>query len=292
MRTKTLLKTVAALTVSACALFGAGTEKTASAQEIQLTGPLAGAPSVRKMRLYRQGRIQIQPSASFELLGEYRRTMCFGATAQYNIFDFLGVGVFGCFGAVSITTDLSDQVDAVAPRNSRTAVNVNHTGSPVPTGRAPFEDQTAKIQFMLSVPQVQFAPFRGKLAIFQKIFVDTDLYLHAGLGLTGLQERGDCGATGQKPCTDPSTFQRTSRMAVGPTFGLGINLYTGDLVNINLEYRAFPFTWNRGGFDQRGAGNNGKFPDNVVNSDDRTFKFNQAITVGVGFTFPKAKVSD
>ena len=36
---------------------------TASAQEIQLTGPLAGAPSVRKLRLYRQGRFEIAPGA-------------------------------------------------------------------------------------------------------------------------------------------------------------------------------------------------------------------------------------
>ena len=46
----------------------------ASAQEIQLTGPLAGAPAVRHMRHYREGRFEIAPTASFSLLDEYRRT--------------------------------------------------------------------------------------------------------------------------------------------------------------------------------------------------------------------------
>ena len=32
-----------------------------SAQEIQLTGPLAGAPAVRKLRLYREGRFEVAP---------------------------------------------------------------------------------------------------------------------------------------------------------------------------------------------------------------------------------------
>src|SRR5687768_3142117 len=43
----------------------------ASAQEIQLTGPLKGAPAVRQLRLYREGRLEIAPTVSFTLLDEY-----------------------------------------------------------------------------------------------------------------------------------------------------------------------------------------------------------------------------
>ena len=109
---------------------------------------------------------------------------------------------------------------------------------------------------------------------------------------SGLQERGDCGQSPTTPCTDQKTFALQSRTAIAPTFGLGLNLYTGDLVSINFEYRALLFSWNRGGFDQRGGGSNGKFPDNQINSDDRTFKFNQMLTLGVGFAFPKPKLSE
>ena len=44
---------------------------TASAQEIQLTGPLAGAPAVRQLRLHRAGRFEVSPTVSFTLLDEY-----------------------------------------------------------------------------------------------------------------------------------------------------------------------------------------------------------------------------
>ena len=57
---------------------GVATER-AEAQEILLTGPLAGAPAVRKLRLYREKRIEVAPAASFTLLDEYQREILFGA---------------------------------------------------------------------------------------------------------------------------------------------------------------------------------------------------------------------
>ena len=78
---------------------------TASAQEIQLTGPLAGAPSVRKLRLYRQGRFEIAPGIGQTLLDEYNRTTFVTLRLQYNVFDWLGVGVYGGFGALNLPTD-------------------------------------------------------------------------------------------------------------------------------------------------------------------------------------------
>lgn len=265
----------------------------AEAQEIQLTGPLAGAPAVRKLRMYREGRFELAPSISFSLLDEYRRTILAGARLQYNVKDWISFGVWGAYGVISSTTDLTDQIDQTAPRNTRTAYNVNHDANGKPLA---FGDQTAKMQWVLA-PQVQFAPFRGKLALFQKFFLDTDLYLHGGVAFIGLQERGDCGDAAQKACSDPASFALASRTAIAPTFGLGLNFYASDLVSVGMEYRALPFSWNRPGFDQRGAGNNGNFPNSItgqpkINSDDRTFKFNQMISISVGFSFPKPKVSD
>ncbi len=277
---------LAGAALALAAAFGtmAATESTASAQEIQLTGPLAGAPAVRKLRLYREGRFEVAPTVSFTLLDEYRRTIVTGGRLQYNITDWLGLGVWGGYGAVSITTDLTDQVDNVAIRNSRTAINVNHK-NPDGTGNAAFADQTAKMQWV-AAPQLTFTPFRGKLAIFQKIFVDTDLYAHAGLAFVGLQERGDCGAGGQPACTDPKSFALASRTALSPTFGLGLSLYLSSMISLGFEYRALPFSWNRAGFDQAGGGNNNKFPDQKVDDQDRTFKFNQMMTIAVGFSLP------
>jgi len=276
----------AALTTGALLAPVVATESEASAQEIQLTGPLAGAPAARKLRLYREGRFELAPTASFTLLDEYRRTILFGGRLQYHIKDWLGVGLWGAYGVISSTTDLTDQIGTVALRNSRTAANLAPNGA--------FGDQTAKMTYV-AAPQITFVPFRGKLAIFQKIFVDTDAYLHGGVAFVGLQERGDCGAAGQPLCTDPKSFELASRTAIAPTFGLGLNFYVGELLSIGLEYRALPFSWNRAGFDSRGSGNNGKFP-NVppkIDDQDQTFKFNQMITIALGISLPThAKVSD
>lgn len=255
----------------------------AEAQEIQLTGPLKGAPAVRQMRLYREGRFELAPSMSFSLLDEYRRTILAGARLTYNIKDWIGVGLWGAFGVISTSTDLTDQIDSTAPRDNRTSANVAHS-KPGQAGTT-FNDQTAKISYVFA-PQVTFVPFRGKLSIFQKIFVDTDFYVSGGAAFVGLQERAACGAGGSQPaCTDPKSFGLDSRTAVAPTFGVGLSFYTGDFVSIGLEYRALPFSWNRAGFDQRGGGTNSKFPDGKVDSQDQTFKWNQMITLAVGFSF-------
>ena len=250
--------------------------KRAEAQEIQLTGPLAGAPAVRHEQLYRDGRFEIAPTVSFTLLSEYNRTILFGARAQYNITDWFAVGVWGAYGAVQIETNLSQEVNSTGPREAQTAVNLPAKGD--------FDNQVAYMQWMV-VPQVQLTPFRGKLAIFQKIFVNADAYIHGGLGFVGLQERGDCGGAGQTSCTNPSSFALASRMALSPTFGLGFNFYIGKFMALGVEYRALPFSWNQGGFDVSGGGLNGNYPDNKISSADETFKFNQMLTISLGFSF-------
>jgi len=246
----------------------------AAAQEIQLTGPLAGAPAVRHERLYRDGRFEIAPTVSFTLLDEYQRAILFGLRAQYNITDWLGVGVWGAYGAVQITTNQTDLINSTAPRESQTAVNLPATGNMA----------AAQMQWV-AVPQLQLTPFRGKLAVFQKIFINADAYIHGGLGFVGLKERGDCGASGQSSCTAASSFDLTSRIALSPTFGLGFNFYIGDFMSLGVEYRALPFSWNQGGFDTAGGNPNGNFPDNKITSADENFKFNQMLTVSLGFSF-------
>jgi outer membrane beta-barrel protein len=276
------MKLFNALSAATLLLGLVGVSSSAQAQEIQLTGPLAGAPAVRKLRQYREGRFEVAPTASFTLLDEYRRTILFGGRLQYNLKEWIGFGVWGGYGAVNSTTDLTDQIDQEALRNARTQANVAPNKG---AGNNSFIDQTAKIQWV-AAPQFTFTPFRGKLAIFQKIFVDTDAYLHGGLAFVGLQERGNCGDAGQTSCSDPKSFALQSRTAIAPTFGLGLNFYLTDLISLGIDYRALPFSWNRAGFDSRGGGNNTKFPDTKIDSQDQTFKFNQMITIAVGFSLP------
>jgi hypothetical protein len=259
------------------------TPKPAAAQEIQITGPLAGAPAVRKQRLYREGRFELAIGPGFTLLDEYKRTIFLSGRLQYNIFDWLGIGVFGGFSpeSLSLNTDLTDKIEATpAPRNSRTAVNLPGT-----VGAPKFENQTGKFGW-IATPQITFSPFRGKLALFQKLFIDTDLYVHGGVAIVGVKERGDCGGAGKVACTQAASFQTVDRVAVAPSFGLGLTLYPSNFLSFNIEYRAFPLAYNRGGFDSRGAGPDASFPDLKIDSEDRTFKFNQMVFVALGFHLP------
>jgi outer membrane beta-barrel protein len=274
---------------SAIALGVLATPRPAAAQEYQFTGPLAGQPSVRKLRLYRQGRAEIALGPGFTLLDEYKRTIFISGRLQYNVFDWLGIGVFGGFSpdALSLNTDLTDRIEEQSPRNSRTAINL-----PATRGGPKFEDQTGKMSWMVT-PQVTFSPFRGKLALFQKLFVDTDLYVHGGVAIVGVKERADCGQTPANSCALAGAFGQKDRVAVAPSFGLGLTLYPSQFVSINVEYRAFPFSYNRGGFDSRGGAPDGDFPDNKIDSEDRTFKFNQMVFIAAGFHLPtSAKISD
>ncbi|MFO0667845.1 MAG: hypothetical protein U0174_28085 [Polyangiaceae bacterium] len=279
----TSLKSLTAGILALAAGFATTTlsEGTASAQEIQLTGPLAGQPPIRKQRLYREGRFEIAPTWSFSLLDEYRRTMVLGARLQYNVTEWLGLGAWGGYGLVSYGTNLADQVNDVSPRSTRTQINIGKD----------FNEQTAKMQWF-AVPQATFSPFRGKLALFQSIFADTDLYLHLGAAFVGIQERAECGTAPNVCSLAGKNATLASRVAVAPSFGLGLTLYPSSVVSFGAEYRALPFSWNRSGFDSRGGGNNGDFPDTKVNSEDRTFKFNQMVTLFVGFSFPNMKISD
>ncbi|MEO7332042.1 MAG: hypothetical protein ABI193_25930 [Minicystis sp.] len=270
----------------------------AEAQEIQLTGPLAGAPAVRKLRLHRAGRFEIAPGVSFSLLDQYQRTIMPGATASYHFTDWIGVSLFGGYGIQS-TTGLGDELQKiVAGRDCAskpftkacklTAVNLTH-GSVA-------NDQFGRIQWMLA-PQIQVVPFRGKISLFSELFIDTDVSIFAGPAIVGVQERTSCGKdetgaaiAGASPCTDPKSFALAGRIAVAPTFGLGLNFYPKPTpwFGFGFDFRALPFAWNTSGFDNHGGGNNQDFPDNSVNGADREFHFNSMITLHVSVALPTA----
>jgi len=273
--------------VAGAALFGSTHE--AQAQEILVTGPLAGAPAVRHLRLYRQGRFEVSPAVTFSLLDQYQRTIFFGARLNYNFTDWLGVGVFGSYGGVKIPTALSDHVQKVnAQRRAENAkFKQANNGAElvdqrlVDTNLGPdFKDQLGTMDWILA-PQLTVTPFRGKLALFKNIFVDTDLYFFAGPAFIGVQERADCPANSCK-----GKYDRASRVAIAPTFGLGFTFYVNKWNAIGFEYRGLPFSRNTGGFDTRGGGKDKNFPDNAISGQDRQFQFNQMLTISYNFYFP------
>lgn len=279
----------------------------AEAQEIQLTGPLAGAPAVRQLRLHRKGRVEIALGSSFTLLDEYQRTILPGLRVSWHPTDWLGFGVWGAYG-ISTTTSLTDELQikaidnractAPSPDNvspcKLTAVNLTRPGIGGSTGKL-VDDQLGAIQFV-AAPQINVVPFRGKLSLFGALTADTDISFFAGAAFVGVQERKACGKDDDgnaiAACSD--SFELESDLRIAPTFGLAWNFYPRQIpfFGFGAEYRAMPFSRNTSGFDNAGSGNDEAFPDTAVNVKDRQFRFNSMVTVNLLFSFPNFKVSE
>jgi len=258
----------------------------ASAQEIQITGPLAGAPACHHCRIFREGRVQLMPFAAFTLVDEFTRTIPLGLQATYHFTDWLGIGAWGAWGGISVDTGLTEQVTAQGQTTSRNRLSL--------PSREGFPDQIGHLNLMFGA-HLTFIPLRGKLSLFQKLFVDSDFYIFLGAAAIQVEERADvapgvCGASATTPCSD-SQSERATRFAIAPSFGVGLTLYATDFFALSFEWRGMPFAWNTSGTDEGGA--DGDFPDGIIDSNDQIFHFNHMAVVGFSFYLPTSpKVSE
>jgi hypothetical protein len=297
-RTSMLNSITPRILAAALALTGVlGLSNEASAEELQLSGPLAGAPAVRNLRLYRKGRVELSPNVSFSILDEYRHQIVFGLRANYGIFDWLSLGVWGGVSTsmlgLNIDTHLTGEIQSkgVVPRECRpnspvqgdqyfvdcelTAVNLSQD----------FPKQVANINWIAS-PQLQAVPFRGKLGLFNSIFVDAELYLFGGPAFVGLKQRGECAVGTCENANAAGQFAMVESMTIAPTFGLGFSFFFNKWMAVGAEYRALPFSWNTGGFDIAGRGPGLKFPDGAISGADSEFKFNNFLSVSFNMYLP------
>jgi hypothetical protein len=147
------------------------------------------------------------------------------------------------------------------------------------------EDQLGSIDWV-AAPQITLTPLRGKLALFQSIYLDTDFYISAGPAFIGLTERADC-----TNCAN--VFKTATRTAIAPTFAVGLSFYVNKWSALGFEYRGLPFAWNISGFDTAGGGKDAEFPDNKITDADQRFRFNQMMTISYNFYLPtQYKVSE
>ena len=262
----------------------------AQAQEVQITGPLAGAPAVRHMRLYRVNRFNVMPSLGYTLQDEFARSLFLGLEANYHFLDWLGVGIWGGFNLAQIDTDLTSQVQSFAQVTDRNRLSV--------PSAANFSRQIGRIQWGVSAHLI-FVPLRGKLSIFQSVFVDTDLYVIAGVGIFGLEERASTvsdmnrsmacdlaepDGSASPACLAPQTA-RTGRITPSPMLGVGLSVYANSWFGVAFEWRAFPFSWNPGGTDESGS-TRGPFPDGQIDGNDSRTTFNHMFNLGFIFNLP------
>lgn len=274
------------VTILAAALALFAFTETAQAQQILLTGPLAGAPAVRKLRLHRQGRFEVAPEVTFTLLDEYQRTILLGARLNYNFTDWLGFGAWGALGSVirmpTYLTDQVQQVNALRRQQDPNGTSLDRRLTDINLG-PDFKKQLGGIDWVVA-PQLTAVPFRGKLALFQSIYMDTDLYFFGGPAFIGVTERKNCGSAGEAACI--GNYTTGSRMAIAPTVGLGLTFYINKWSALGFEGRLLPFSMNSGGFDTAGGGKDKKFPDNKITNDDRRFNITPMLSLSYNVYLP------
>ncbi|MBN2529519.1 MAG: hypothetical protein JXR76_24235 [Deltaproteobacteria bacterium] len=316
----TMARYALALTFALVTLCGAA--KSVSAQEILLEGPLAGAPAVEKKIQYRKLRFSFGPQFGYTLLNDYMHNFMLGAKAEFNVTDWLGIGVVG-FYTLNAPTHLTNHISDSSNKMMSTSIP-SSSNWPSYTGADHFEEQVARLKSLL-IGQVSLVPFRGKMAAFEKLFVAVDGYVFVGGGVVVFEERQHCDSSANegRGCNDLGDFQSgggsvTREVVLKPTvsFGIGFTAYFNSWIGLNLEYRLAPFKWNAAGTDEAGQHGNqwivddengdgnldwveyspegeGDYPDGKIDDADRTWNFNQSVIVGVVFNFPRTpRVTD
>ncbi|MGB5413303.1 MAG: hypothetical protein WBN01_01555 [Polyangiales bacterium] len=293
---KTLLRISILAALALCLVLGDGLREgagTASAQDVQVSGPLAGATSVKKLRLWRAMKLHVEPFFAFTIGDEYARSLIVGGEVRFHFTDWLGIGGWGGYSVGQLDMDLTDRIQSTGA-----TADPNRLDLP---SRQRYPDQIGRVNWWSGV-EVHFMPFRGKLAMFQKVFFDADLDFFVGAAFVGVEERADtqiqrdsittpqyCTPLGASAPQDPGCLQsqlaRSKRTVVAPSFGVSFNAFFRDFLGIALRWRGIPFKYNTGGTDN----NN----DGQIDSSDRIKQFNNMFTVGLIFVLPpKTKTTD
>ncbi|MCP4680088.1 MAG: hypothetical protein GY854_32265 [Deltaproteobacteria bacterium] len=314
-----------ALAFAIVAICGATTSKSVSAQEILLEGPLAGAPAVRKIVQYRELRFSVGPQFAYTILNPYMHNFLVGLRLEFNFLDWLGAGIVGYY-AFNTPTKLTDHVtNSQNLGGSPTTPTQTASNWPSYTGASNFEDQVAKLKGQY-LAQISFIPFRGKMSMFEKLFVAIDGSIFVGGGIVHYEERTACSAVvvpdidngnGCGQFYGSGGFQETGNVALlAPqmksqiggafTWGIGFMAYFNDWFAVNLEYRMTPFKWNEAGTDEAGqaastwnyendsgepawdvaAQGTGDYPDGKIGEADRIWNTNQSVALGFIFYLP------
>jgi len=255
-----------------------------------VSGPLAGADAVKRLRLWREMRLHVEPFFAFTVGDEYSRSLIVGGEVRFHFLDWLGIGGWGGYSVAKIDTNLTKEIQAKGQAGPHNVLDL-------PT-RENFPEQIGRINWWSGV-ELHFVPFRGKLAMFQKVFFDADLDFFVGAAFVGVEERSNavggppggqvefCAIEGN-PMDDgceQSQLARSKRTAIAPSFGVAFNAFFHDFLGIALRWRGIPFKYNTGGTDNN--------RDNVIDSNDRIRQFNNMFSVGLIFVLPpKIKTTD
>jgi hypothetical protein len=112
---QTLLRISLLAALGLCLILGDGLRdggSSAGAQDVHVSGPLAGAPAVKKLRLWRDLRLHVEPFFAFTIGDEYARSLIVGGELRFHFTDWLGIGGWGGYSVAKLDTNLSREVQA------------------------------------------------------------------------------------------------------------------------------------------------------------------------------------
>ena len=204
------------------------------------------APSVMNQRLWRDKRLHVEPFFAFTIADEYARSLIVGGELRFHFLDWLGIGGWGGYSVGQLDTNLTREV-----RDKGSTTPANYFDLP---SRESYPSQVGRLTWWAGI-EAHFVPFRGKLAMFQKVFVDADIDVFAGVAFVGVEERqnvtdvpnppgiGGCLIEGETTVDDGclrSQTARSKRTAIAPSFGIAFNAFFKEFVGISFRWRGYP----------------------------------------------------
>ena len=248
--------------------------------------PLLGQPEVRRRYLLNDGRFEITPSLAFTVAADLKHTIAPGVKAMFHLNDYLWFGGEVGFGAANINTGLFDRVLATLPTTIEPRLAIcppdNHPCDFAPSKKQ--AEQRARDIGLIADAHVAFSPWFGKMAIFQKWFINMDLYFMGGVGFVGLKNTvpSDTPKTvGANSDGDPrNDIPDTNGIKIGPVLGGGFHFFFNRFTALNFEFKDYIFNDNPSGFNITTDHNLD------VTADDMSLQNHLFATIGFTVYFP------
>ena len=240
---------------------------------------LDGQPAVRHRLLLVKKRFETALAFESSVNADFKHTVAGGLKLEYHLSDMWSFGAVGFVGT-SFNTGLTKRILKTLPDTA-------DTGDPTPT-------ELQYKQHLNSIPihgaaYVGITPWYGKLAAFQKFFVNFDFYFQGGLSVAMLKNKccdfaedpnpgGDLD-NGILPDGNPNNDPAINDgQRLGLFLGGGIHVFLGDWVALDLTVRDYMFSDNPSGLDFNA--------DQAVTEDDNRFQNHLFMGIGLSMFFP------
>jgi outer membrane beta-barrel protein len=244
--------------------------------------------AVRHKVEMRADRFEITPTFEGSIGADFRHTVAGGAKLEYHLTDTISIGGLILFGT-SFNTGLMDEIEASLP-GTQTASN--------PTPAASTAADHANDMPLHGGLGITLTPWFGKLSLFQKVFVNYDIYVSGGFGFAQTKNSfsgSDNATVCDAFCNDPDPTKHVfndprndgphnAGFNPGVQVGGGIHFYFNRWLGLDVSIRDYFFTDNPSGLDFNA--------DLKVDGSDRRFMGHLFVGVGISMYLPpNAKIS-